>query len=357
MRPPDRRSLPPAIFQSAIGLSITARCPIACAHCIVDAGRHRTEEMRPEMARTCLDSCVSTRRRRVRAVIVTGGEPFYSPALLQDVLEHASALGLVCVVVTNGFWATTQARAVATLERFPQIDALTISTDKYHRAFISLDKFRNAARAARLLRIPVNAAVCIDDDEERGELARELGDLVQIDRIRTVRTRAAGRAARVLAASPEGHAGAGGDPCGGADFPIVFPDGRVIACMGIVNGLPRPHPLLLGNVNETPLDALLEPADGNVFLQAMRALGPDAIVQALQGVNSAPPPALNGAHGACALCYAMASDPGVLDGVLGMLAMKGVRKQIADARLRHLGERWPRSAPGRTRRCPTRRVS
>jgi MoaA/NifB/PqqE/SkfB family radical SAM enzyme len=35
-------------FLESLGLSVTTRCPVACSHCIVEAGPRRTEEMSAE---------------------------------------------------------------------------------------------------------------------------------------------------------------------------------------------------------------------------------------------------------------------------------------------------------------------
>jgi hypothetical protein len=333
-RPPLR------VFQSAVGLSITARCPLACAHCIIGAGRHRTEEMTPEIAQACLDSCVADGGGQVQSVIITGGEPFYSPVLLKSVLEHAASLGLLAVVITNGYWATNRSAALATLRRFPGIGVLTVSTDAYHRAFVSTGKFSAAVAAARELAIPCTAAVCVDGDGEIERTVRELQGILEPDQIRIAPILPAGRAAlRGRLPRSEGDPACDG-PCTGADIPLTFPDGRVIACMGIVDGLRPPHPLLLGNVGETPLGALLARAEDNVFLHAMRALGPGAIIRALDdGEPRAQDPTDDG-YGICSLCYAMAADATLLDRVLNLVSSTAFRERTAAARLRILGEAW-----------------
>jgi MoaA/NifB/PqqE/SkfB family radical SAM enzyme len=303
--------------------------------------------MSPETARACLDSCIAHGRARVRSVIITGGEPFFSPTLLASVLQHATSLGLLCVVITNGYWATNRAVALATLHRFPEIGLLTISTDRYHRAFVSPETFRTAVAAARELAIPCTAAVCADSDAELEATVCTLEGVLEPDQIRVVRTLPAGRAATRVPPARKTHGLDDDGPCTGADIPIVFPDGRVIACMGIVDGLRPPHPLWLGNVRETPLGELLARAEQNVFLHAMRALGPGVIIRPLDGEEPLPQSATAGAHGACSLCYAMAADGTLLQRVRDLVSVTAMKELTVAARRRVLGEPWE----GQPARC------
>jgi hypothetical protein len=332
-------------FQSTIGLSITARCPIACDHCIVEAGRHRTEEMSPEIACATLEACAryksgSDRDDRIGAVIITGGEPFFAPALLRTILGCAVRLQLVPVVVTNAFWARTEQSALQTLRALPEIAMLTFSTDRFHQKFISLAKVRNAISAARRLAIPFNVAACADSPAELEMVERQLAESVEPHLILPAITLPAGRRARAPGPAPLPEAASAMARCTGAEAPVVFPDGRVMGCMGIVSGLPSGHPLLLGNVHEKPLSDLLAAAEDNVFLHAMRALGPSGVMGDGPGEPVVRLPERYRAHGKCALCYAMADSPDLLDQVSDRLTQPDLVERVAYARLYCLGEDW-----------------
>jgi len=120
-------------FLACLGLSITARCPVACSHCIIEASPKRKEEMSAADAERWLRLAASYGNGRIQSVVVTGGEPFYNLSLLQEVLGSAQRNGLVPAVVTNAFWARDATEAVAVLEGLPQIRMLSISADAYHR--------------------------------------------------------------------------------------------------------------------------------------------------------------------------------------------------------------------------------
>lgn len=329
-------------FQAAIGLSVTARCPIRCAHCIVEADRRRAEQMDVEGAAALLDAAAHAHRRaagvpRIEAVFITGGEPFYAPALLPALLARAGERGLVTVVVTNAYWAKDPATALASLRSFPGIDLLTISTDRFHRAFVGLNHIRHALAAARHLGIPCSVAVCGDDPAELAAEYQLLDGIVDPAHIVPAITLPAGRHSGAGSPRPATERGR----CTNADVPLVFPDGRVIACSGIVDGLGRDHPLHLGNAWQTPLAAILADAERDVFVHGLRALGPEALAEGLPGDAAIEVPARFRAFGRCALCYAMAAEPALCAELRRRVERPAVARWVAEARSALLDEPMP----------------
>jgi hypothetical protein len=66
-----------------------------------------------------------------------------------------------------------------------------------------------------------------------------------------------------------------------ASFPIIFPNGNVIACIGPPITLPETNPLFLGNLNKESLADIFERAEHNYVLHAIRVLGPRMLVSLL----------------------------------------------------------------------------
>ncbi len=77
-------NLPELPFLSNIGLMVTYRCSVACPHCVVDAGPHRTEEMSLEDACAWIDQASRYRRHSIKGLALTGGEPFFNLPKLQS---------------------------------------------------------------------------------------------------------------------------------------------------------------------------------------------------------------------------------------------------------------------------------
>src|SRR4030042_738214 len=118
-------------FLSNVGLMLTYKCTVACPHCIVEAGPHRTEEMRLDEALAWIEQAHSYRDGQVKALVLTGGEPFYNLDLLTQISARGRALGLIVSVVTNAFWASSPDAALRTLAQVPAIQAVSFSTDVY----------------------------------------------------------------------------------------------------------------------------------------------------------------------------------------------------------------------------------
>jgi organic radical activating enzyme len=317
-------------FLSSIGFSITAACPIACPHCIIEAGPHKREHMSLVDAERWMRQAAAYRGGHIQSIIFTGGEPFFHRELLAELLARAESCGLVPAVITNAFWASSLAVAITTLQRLPQIKLLSVSTDAYHQRFIPLDHVQHALRAAQALGIKHNAAICFDDDSEPAyrESRRALTDVVDPTLIRTSPIIPAGRAAWRI--RPDRFARTSvppAGPCRAADFPTVFPDGRLIGCMGIVTELPPGHPLRLGHLQAQSLDHILDEAETNVALQILRVWGPGRLLAMLEeaGCGAMLPKAYL-KHGSCDLCYALLSDDGLRGKVTSLTAAAEVEE-------------------------------
>lgn len=329
-------------FLSSIGLSITARCPVACAHCIIEAGPFRQDEMSPTDAEMWIRQAAAYRDGFIRSIVITGGEPFFNRNLLENVLRYAESNGLIPVVVTNAFWADTRSGAMETLRRLPQIRMLAISTDLYHRRSIPLAYIKNAVSAAEEMGLKYNIAICFVDEREPRylEFITQLEQIVDPCFIKAYPVYPAGRAKKTInpqcfVTSDEYPAG----PCTGADFPTIFPDGRVIGCMGMLMDLPEMHPLLYGNLREKSLQQILDQAEMNVALHIMRIWGPGRLLEMLRarGLHGKiSGPFMKNGH--CILCYALRLDDQLRDGVQALAQDPEMINRVAYARVYYLNE-------------------
>ena len=342
-------------FASSIGFSITTRCPVACSHCIVEAGPHRREEMSIDDARNWIAQAAVYRNGYIKSAVFTGGEPFFNRALLAGLLDCAISHGLVPAVVTNAFWATSRDRARETLAGLPQIKLLSISTDVYHQRAIPLKHVRNAIGAAQELGVRHNLAVCFEDDADPEFLQLKAGleQIVDDRLIRLASVFPAGRARKTLKLDRQiflNEPAPG--PCLGADFPTVFPDGRVVGCMALLTELPSAHPLYLGSLKIETLARILDDAETNVALHLMRVWGPSRLVSMLREAgyeHSLPRKYIK--HGHCDLCYALLGDSGLMTALARLVEDRQLAEETAYARQFYLKEEemvhlLQESAPG-----------
>ncbi len=268
-------------FLRNIGFLMTHQCQVACPHCIIKAGPHRRGKIRLADARKWIDQVAAYRSGYIKALALTGGEPFFDMALLRQISAHGAEKGLIVSAVTNAFWAVTRQEAVAVLRSVPDIRMLAFSTDVYHQRSIPFERVKNAIMAARDLEIPYNIAVCTEDtdDPEYKQILAALETVTPPETIATAITFRAGRALegiaelkyRMTPTPPVSACAAGGSP-------IIFPSGRVVACIGPVIDLPTKHPLLLGNLRDSPLETILDGAERNSILHAIRVWGPRKLI-------------------------------------------------------------------------------
>jgi hypothetical protein len=69
--------------------------------------------------------------------------------------------------------------------------------------------------------------------------------------------------------------------CSMASFPVIFPNGNVIACIGPPITLPKFNPLFLGNLKTETLNDIFNRAEKNYILHAIRTFGPKVLVTIL----------------------------------------------------------------------------
>jgi len=268
-------------FVRNIGFVMTYQCQVACPHCIIRAGPHRTEKMQFADAVNWVAQVAAYRNGYIKVLSLTGGEPFFDMSLLQKVSSYAAEKGLLVSAVTNAFWASSVHDAVATLRSLPAVRMLAISTDVYHQKAIAFEKVKNAILAARDLNIPYNVAVCTENTEDP-EYQRILDDLSRVTEPETVATAITFPAGRALEAISELRYHLTDKPpisaCAAGSSPIILPSGKVLACIGPVIELSTEHPLLLGNLRQNTLDEILDKAECNSILHAIRIWGPRKLI-------------------------------------------------------------------------------
>jgi len=271
-------------FLENIGMIITCKCQVACPHCIVEAGPHRSEEIDVEEASGWLRQAAAYSYGHIKEVSLTGGEPFYDVEKFRAITELGNEAGLFMTAVTNADWATTLVEALEVLKSIPALKMLGISTDVYHLEFVSFERVANAIRAAEILQIPIQISVCTESIMDPGyqEIMWKLLQLTHKDTIDTVNTYAVGRAANITTPDYRSDIDPPASACTAAGSPIIFPDGRVIACIGPLINLSSDHQLVLGNLREESLEDILNRAQRNPILHAIRIWGPHRLLELLE---------------------------------------------------------------------------
>lgn len=272
-------------FLSDCGLVTTYHCQASCPHCIVEAGPKRKEFIPLAAAENWLEQISNYGNGQIKAVALTGGEPFSNLEYLAAISNKAGSLGLLVTAVTNAFWATSEKAAQEVLKQLPSVRLITFSTDNFHQRVIPVTHIRNAWTAAEALNRTCNIAVCTGSKIDRAtqETLDFLAEFAPSDAINTARVFPVGRARSFsnrleycMSSSPPKEA------CSMAHAPVILPDGTMLACFGPIVSIKNSHPLRLGNLHEESLHEILTKAELNPVLHALRIWGPHKLISMIQ---------------------------------------------------------------------------
>ncbi len=244
--------------------------------------------------------------------------------------------------VTNAFWAATRHQALTVLSSLPEIQVLSVSTDEYHQRAIPIDNIRNVTWAAKATGQIYNIAVCTDDEEkpEFKNTMRSLEEMGELQNTRVTMTFPGGRAKKnehkfTFDYSPTLTESA----CGVASAPVIYPNGRIMACIGPLLTLPPIHPLALGNLREEPLDAILDRAETNAILHTIRVWGPHKLASLLAEYgHSSVLPRQYIRDCACDGCCKLLSDASIVALLEEIFEKREVQELVAYGRFFYLGE-------------------
>jgi len=329
-------------YMSNIGLVMTYKCQVACPHCVIEAGPHRKEEVSLDNAFHWIREIADYRKGHVKILALTGGEPFYNIDNLKKISAYAESCGLLVSVVTNAYWATTEEEAVRVLQEIPGIKMISYSADIYHQKSIPLQRVKNAINAAKKCDLPYYISVTTENKNDEGykQIIRELKESTNEDKIVTVTTFPAGRALKNLgkidyetSEEPPVYS------CTSASSPIIFPDGKVTACIGPVIDLHSCHPLSLGDLHQNSLQEILDGAEINPVLQAIRIWGPRKLISMIK--EKGPKELLPMSYvkdSICIACYNLLSNQEITDYLAELNKDAKFKQKVAWARAYYLHE-------------------
>jgi hypothetical protein len=335
-------------FKQGIIFQLTLRCPLSCAHCIVESGPHRKEEVKTEQAVKWLEAI--GRYGKVKMVALTGGEPFLNRERLRPLLTVARRYALKIDIVTSCSWATSLDRAVQVLRDLPPITNLSLSADKYHLRFVPLTQVKHAAQAALSLGIGVGAFICLESEEDdflalfREVLGEELYAQIRVlARYVHLAGRAAWSAEIASKVKRVPLPQLTSEGCAAAAVPVILPDGRVMACCGDTMSDPQNWPALtIGHLDRDPIDTIFERTDHNCLVHALRLLGPKELALiATERLGGRTFGRLYEQRNICDICRDVSTNPQVVSYLREYLEQPEVKTDLALGRWLAFGEPSP----------------
>ena len=289
-------------------VTVTNRCPLNCAHC--SASSTPTGQEPDAAALTAfVESFQSGHAPRV--MMLTGGEPLLRPGLVVELARRAQAAGTRTAVLTGAFFAVREGLADPIRDVIDAVDHFSVSIDAFHErevprasAFRLLHRVLERGTAAS-----IHAIGSTPDDGYLDELADDVHRAFDgAVPILASTLRPVGRAALWVSAEPATtHPRT--LPCAMAAWPVVAPDGTVLACCNqiVVDRRPAPAHLRLGHIAQDGWERIEAAALASPMLRLIRTTGPEYLARLTAPRERADLPL-----GHCVSCRAL--DPAKLAG-------------------------------------------
>jgi hypothetical protein len=304
-----------------VGLLLTERCDIACAHCWLGPSLNGAD-MPLDEAKGYIDQASSI--PSVEWISFTGGEPFLLLGLLNELVGYASAKGLRTECVTNCSWAETPAKTEKSLKslRASGLNVVNISADDFHQEFVPFEKVRNCFEAAKSLGIKtvIMSAAQAGGALRLAEIINRLGS----EEVGTLGDEKSRKGLSAIAVEtgfiPVGRAAElprdkwiiGESQTEGA-CRLVLRDigidlgGELLACCSAASFLARGR---LGSVDETGIQQLLDDAGELPLFKILSEQGPSSLADSL-GIRWR-----DGFVSRCHICYEVLKDPRLDDALV-----------------------------------------
>ena len=148
---------------TGLHLLLTYECNYECDHCFVWGGPSQDGTMTIETVEHILDEAKSL--GTIEWIYFEGGEAFLYYETMCHGIQMAANRGFSVGIVTNAYWATSDAEAIKWLKPLAgSIGDFSISRDAYHGNDEGTELVETACRAAHQLGIPVNLISVADPE-------------------------------------------------------------------------------------------------------------------------------------------------------------------------------------------------
>lgn len=221
---------------ATLGLVLGYECNIRCRHCLWGDTLENPLKMTAEEACDYIDQ--ATELDNIYLIGFTGGEAFLFKGVMQEAMLYAArTYGLPSCIGSNSSFATSQDKAKKLLEKYWGIGLrrLQLSVDDFHQEWVSIERVRNAVRAAMEIGIKTTLVCIITEQTKRasdylGALEVETGPLLEIAEAPC--TPVGFAAERINPGDFQRHKGVPSDWCSMLRVLNVLPDGSVQMCCG-----------------------------------------------------------------------------------------------------------------------------
>lgn len=248
----------------AFGYSTT--CNIRCEHCVATEDVHDKKRMDHDKAKAII---VDMAQAGVGGISFSAGEPFLYFNEIADLVTLCSRIGIYTRVVTNSFWAKTQAASDKFVSKMKEkgLCQLRLSYSRWHQKNVSQNNVLNAARSCEKYNLNYFVSFVTDfskKDERYEQFLRDHGIMFFPEPVIY-----AGRAdtfnRREIRTDYQAN-------CCNMN-PYLTPDLDMYACCDAGTHFPDTHFFFLGNLKNTSLEALFTKSESDDLYNLIRTMG------------------------------------------------------------------------------------
>lgn len=165
------------IEPKTLTLITTFKCTASCKNCCLDCNPNRSELLNTDFAIDLIEKCIKT-FPSIKALVLTGGEAFLYFENIKRIIEFANKKGLICRVVTNGYWGTTKEKALSLLQtlKCAGLNEINFSTGDDHLKYVSISNIKNCIISA--LSLDLKTVINIESGNDRHFNVNDFNDIV-----------------------------------------------------------------------------------------------------------------------------------------------------------------------------------
>lgn len=291
----NERRYPP-IEPICLAIHLTYQCPLRCEHCCFSSDMYKKGNLSLVSVLDLIDQ--AARLPTLNAVGFTGGDPFLHPDILQGSIEFATLKGLKTRVVTSGYWAINEKKAIEKLRPLVNVGLgeLCVSYDNSHLQFIEEKHIINAYKAAEHFGIQTTIYMSTDigDRVNRTYVLHQLGVVdgvinprlliieSQVTSTGRADTNASAEQKRLRTKRSTTHLGA----CPSMlRQPAVTPNGKILPCCGTI---PFHEGLCIGDISVDTIDNAMASAYRDDLYKWIAFEGPVSVLKQITADTEKP---------------------------------------------------------------------
>ena len=148
-----------------VAFGYSTRCNIRCAHCVAADEVRKDQKLELDQAQGILAEMAGA---GVRGISFTAGEPLLYLDDMLDLLQRCRDYGIYTRIVTNSFWARSEAEAdrIVQLLQESGLCQLRLSYSRWHQQHVSRECVLNAARGCRKIGLDAFVSFVTDFSEQ-----------------------------------------------------------------------------------------------------------------------------------------------------------------------------------------------